>query len=79
MIKELLKNWQDRQDNSQMVAYLTEETLNIIKKHTSIPQDIEVKIIPPKVVLDGDDKCDKDTAFMIPTTDKPLKVIFENK
>lgn len=75
MIKELLKNWQDRQDNSQMVAYLTEKTLNIIKEHTSIPEDIEVKIIPQKVVLDG--KWEENVAFIIPTGDKPLKVAFE--
>lgn len=74
MIEKLLKNWQDKQD-SQMVAYLTEETLNIIKEHTSIPEDIEVKIIPQKVVLDG--KCEENVAFIIPTGDKPLKVAFE--
>ena len=71
MIEEILKNWQDR----QMVAYLTEEALNIIKEHTSIPEDIEVKIIPPKVVLDG--KWEENVVFIIPTGDKPLKVALE--
>lgn len=60
-----------------MVAYLTEGTLNIIKEHTSIPQDIKVKIIPEKFVVD--DKWDNNTVFIIPTNDKPLKVVFENK
>ena len=60
-----------------MIAYLTEETLNIIKEHTSIPSDIEIKIIPNEFVSDG--KWDKDTAFIIPTDDKLLKVAFENE
>jgi hypothetical protein len=60
-----------------MVAYLTEETLNIIKEHTSIPSDIEIKIIPNKFI--SEEKWDKDVAFIIPTDDKPLKVVFENK
>ena len=58
-----------------MVAYLTEETLNIIKAQTSIPSDIEIKIIPNKFVSEG--KWDKDVAFIIPTSDKQLKVTFE--
>jgi len=58
-----------------MVAYLTEETLNIIKEHTSIPSDIEIKIIPNKFVSER--KWDKDVVFIIPTSDKPLKVAFE--
>ena len=75
MIKELLKNWQDNQ--IQMTAYLTEETLNIIKEHTSIPSDIEIKIIPNEFVSDG--KWNENTVFIIPTDDKPLKVAFENE
>lgn len=74
MIEELLENWQNKQD-SQMVAYLTEETLNIIKEHTSIPSEIEIKIIPNEFVSDG--KWDKNTVFIIPTDNKPLKVAFE--
>ena len=58
-----------------MVAYLTEETLNIIKEHTSIPSDIEIKIIPNEFVIEG--KWDKDVVFIVPTADKPLKVAFE--
>ena len=58
-----------------MIAYLTEETLNIIKEHTSIPSDIEIKILPNEFVSDG--KWDKDTVFIIPTNDIPLKVAFE--
>lgn len=60
-----------------MIAYLTEETLNIIKENTSIPSDVEIKILPNKFV--SEEKCDKDVVFIIPTDDKPLKVIFENK
>ncbi len=60
-----------------MVAYLTEETLNIIKEHTSIPSDIEIKIIPNKFI--SEEKWDKDVAFIIPISDKQLKVTFETK
>ncbi len=60
-----------------MVAYLTEETLNIIKEHTSIPSDIEIKIIPNEFVSDG--KWEEGIGFIIPTDDKSLKVAFENK
>jgi hypothetical protein len=59
-----------------MVAYLTEETLNIIKEHTSIPSDIEIKIIPNKFVLDKEWNRDV-MLFAIPTDDKSLKAIFE--
>ena len=58
-----------------MIAYLTEETLNIIKEHTSISSDIKIKIIPNEFVSDG--KWDKDVVFIIPTSDKPLKIAFE--
>ena len=60
-----------------MIAYLTEETLNIIKEHTSIPSDVEIKIIPNEFV--SEKEWNKDVVFIIPTSDKPLKVVFENK
>lgn len=58
-----------------MIAYLTEETLNIIKEHTSIPSDVEIKIIPNKFVLDKE--WNRDAIFTIPIDNKPLKAIFE--
>ena len=59
-----------------MIAYLTEETLNIIKERTSIPSDIEIKIIPNKFVSDKEWNRDV-MLFAIPIDDKPLKAIFE--
>ena len=59
-----------------MIAYLTEETLNIIKEHTSIPSDVEIKIIPNKFVLDKEWNRDV-MIFTIPIDDKPLRAIFE--
>ena len=59
-----------------MIAYLTEEALNIIKEHTSIPPDVEIKIIPNKFVLDKEWNRDM-MIFAIPIDDKPLKAIFE--
>lgn len=59
-----------------MVAYLTEETLNIIKEHTSIPSDIEIKIIPNKFVSDKEWNRDV-MLFAIPIDNKSLKAIFE--
>jgi hypothetical protein len=60
-----------------MIAYLTEETLNIIKEHTSIPSDVEIKILPNKFVSERE--LNKDVVFIISTSDKPLKAVFENK
>lgn len=59
-----------------MVAYLTEETLNIIKEHTSIPSNIEIKIIPNKFVSDKEWNRDV-MLFAIPIDNKSLKAIFE--
>ena len=60
----------------KMVAYLTEEALNIIKEHTSIPSDVEIKIIPNEFVSEG--KWDQNVIFIVPG-DKPLKVAFEER
>lgn len=72
MIEELLKNWQD----SQMTVYFTKDTLEIIKSHTTIPSNIDIKIVPPKFV--SGEECNEDMAFFIPNKE-PLKVILKDK